>query len=864
MMRSVAMKRALVAVPLGLAAALLFVGTGRNRGVARAADPDVCAKLPPADRDKIDAWTDAECYKKPALGFVRDKEEKRKTGPTRPTAPHGRVTVYYAPQIVAWLRNNRRGQIPDGALIIKEMYDWDSGEFNGRATMMKHKASNYAGWYFSPGDVLAGGCVGCHASALSELTFSDLEHIDGKPHVSMGRGAAQSSSLVLASHPADKKQRADRPQVLSLDDEAMAVPPPSRLGLNLRDNPEFARFYPRPPELSRQSVFPFPAWDTARPFVAKRPGPAMFLPATNCFGCHDAQVADKESPMVLPAPRSHQFLNLSPYAEWSASLMGLSGRDPVFHAQLESEKALRPDQSAAIDDACYRCHGAAGQRQIHLDLNRPFAHDMVYAQGDHALARYGALARDGVTCTVCHHMAKSGLGEERTFTGQFELSKPDEMFGPYSDNVRAEPMKQLLGVTVRGGDHIRSSAMCGSCHTVILPRVPSGYRGDPFSDRSLGREHEQTTYLEWRNSAYQNESSPGPDARTCQSCHMPVQFESLQGGAPLVLSSKIANIEEFMPHVPGSLPEAEITLSVRKPYARHSLVGINLFVMQMFSQFAGVLGIARRDPRADGPEFLSSLNLSQREALNMAQRQTARVDLVEPARVVKEGGGTLLTTVRVTNLAGHKFPSGVGFRRAFLEFVVRDSDDKVVWASGQTDSLGVILGENGQPLPSEFTQDPAALQPHHNRITRPDQVQIFEERTTDQSNRLTTSFLGLFHHAKDTRLLPKGWSPSARNTEFMQPVDVGGKKIYQEGRNYHDVTYAVALSPAAQKKSLTVQASLYYQSIPPYYLKERFATAKGPETQRLYLLTSGLDTSGTLRDWKLLVASSGKLAVKTP
>jgi hypothetical protein len=404
--------------------------------------------------------------------------------------------------------------------------------------------------------------------------------------------------------------------------------------------------------------------------------------------------------------------------------------------------------------------------------------------------------------------------------------------------------------------------MCGSCHTVILPRVPPGYRGDAFGDRRLARDHEQATYLEWRNSAYQNETASGPEARTCQGCHMPTQLEVQEGAAPIVLSSKIANIEEFMPHVPGSLPEPEITLPTRKPFARHTLVGINVFVMQMFSQFAGVLGIGRRDPRADGPEFLSSLNLAQREAVSMAQRQTARVEFSEPARLTKEGGGTLLATVRVTNFAGHKFPSGVGFRRAFLEFVVRDSSDKVVWASGQTDSVGVIVGEDGQPLPSEFTQDPAALQPHYSRITRPDQVQIFEERTSDHAGRLTTSFLSAFHHAKDTRLLPKGWSPQARDVEFMQPVDVGGKKIYTEGRHYHDVTYAVRLSPAVMQKPLSVQATLYYQSIPPYYLKERFSTAKGPETQRLYLLTSGLDTSSTLRDWKLLIASSGKLAVR--
>jgi hypothetical protein len=43
------------------------------------------------------------------------------------------------------------------------------------------------------------------------------------------------------------------------------------------------------------------------------------------------------------------------------------------------------------------------------------------------------------------------------------------------------------------------------------------------------------------------------------------------------------------------------------------------------------------------------------------------------------------------NLAGHGFPTGVGFRRAFIELVVKDASGKVVWGSGRTNELGVIV-----------------------------------------------------------------------------------------------------------------------------------------------------------------------------
>jgi hypothetical protein len=56
--------------------------------------------------------------------------------------------------------------------------------------------------------------------------------------------------------------------------------------------------------------------------------------------------------------------------------------------------------------------------------------------------------------------------------------------------------------------------------------------------------------------------------------------------------------------------------------------------------------------------------------------------------------------------------------------------------------------------------------------------------------------------------------------------------------------------------NLSVSAQLYYQAIPPYYLRQRFEQApSGEGTQRLYFMTSTLDTTKTpFPGWKLLVA----------
>jgi len=160
-------------------------------------------------------------------------------------------------------------------------------------------------------------------------------------------------------------------------------------------------------------------------------------------------------------------VNLSPYTEWRASLMGLAGRDPIFHAQLESEKTLYPSQASFFDNTCYRCHGVMGQRQVESDKGQPFKHDMVYALPDEPDGKYGALARDGVSCSACHRISKDDLGKPETFTGKFKLDPPDVVNGQYEKPTEL-PMKNALGITPRQMPHIKTSALCGSCHTVIF------------------------------------------------------------------------------------------------------------------------------------------------------------------------------------------------------------------------------------------------------------------------------------------------------------------------------------------------------------------------------------------------------------
>ena len=548
-------------------------------------------------------------------------------------------------------------------------------------------------------------------------------------------------------------------------------------------------------------------------------------------------------------------INLSPYTEWRASMMGLAGRDPIFHAQLESEKTMRPSQAAFLDNTCYRCHGVMGQRQLESDKNQPFEHRMVYALTDDADGKYGALARDGVSCAVCHRVSKEELGTPATFTGKFKLDPANVSNGPY-DQLITLPMKNATGVTPRYGEHIKTSALCGSCHTVILPVFDS--RGRPVLDKSGNPKefHEQMTYPEWQNSVYQNEREPikREAVRTCQDCHMQKKFLGQQ------LVFRAANIEDInYPYTDNRAADKDITVRVRDQYSRHTLLGINQFGLMMFEQFPDILGIRTADYMYG--EAVPGLLTAQSSGYDLARRETATIDISSLSRADKY----LEATVKVENLAGHGFPSGVAFRRAWLTFEVLDDKDIVLWASGRTNSVGAIVdGVSNEVLPTEFFYDPATgkqvFQPHYEVITDESQVQIYEELIADAQGKITTSFVGLDHPLKNNRLLPKGWRRDGPYAEFTAPhgdAEHDPEYISTSGATGADrIIYRIPLN-ARTRTAVSVRVTLNYQAIPPYYLKDRFTIGKGAETQRLAFLTSHLNVEKTpIDDWKLPIVSA--------
>jgi hypothetical protein len=290
----------------------------------------------------------------------------------------------------------------------------------------------------------------------------------------------------------------------------------------------------------------------------------------------------------------------------------------------------------------------------------------------------------------------------------------------------------------------------------------------------------------------------------------------------------------------------------------------------MFGQFDGILGVDKVDPMtyARNGNILAIDNM-------VRQAREATVDLAV-ALVDVPVKGPLVAEVIVTNKVGHRFPSGVGFRRAFLEVVARrKSTGEVVWGSGRTNSVGVIVDGKGEPLPSEFLPDDKTFQPHYQDIRGEDQVQIYEELTLNAKHEFNTSFIHRVTHVKNNRLLARGWlseknlegrsdivkqflvaTDPDRETALADPDfrDDGGKGA--SGMDH--IRYVMSLPAGVDNADVAVTATMYYQSIPPYFLAQRFKLAPGGEaTRRLYYLASHLVTKGTpIEDWKLRLVSA--------
>lgn len=409
---------------------------------------------------------------------------------------------------------------------------------------------------------------------------------------------------------------------------------------------------------------------------------------------------------------------------WAPSMMANASRDPLFLATL----TVAEQDAPGVGTTCLRCHtptAFVGGRATPGDGG---ALDPVL--GD----------EDGVSCDTCHRSVVPASDPSAPLLSNARLYFDDGEAGgvPRRQGPRDDPFTSPRHPSV-GSAFIRDARMCGQCHDLMHP---ANTRRDA-TGADLGAPMPlQTTYTEWA----QSELSRGASARTCQQCHMP----EVEGDpVPSTL-------------IPGA--------PARAGQRRHDFAGANAWGASLLrAAFPGEMDEA----------------LDAARARNIASLQSAAT-LTVTADASAAAGSAARVTVRVTNLTGHKLPTG--YEDARLMWLQVSVNDEVVSGAYVDDALV----EDAQLRAYRF------------------QAGHFE------GGRVTRSDFVARHDVvmEDTRIPPAGMVPDATTA----PVD----RDYSGGpngalRNYDEATFMVPLPTSGAEA--TVRVRLLYQSTTKHYVE---------------------------------------------
>jgi hypothetical protein len=489
--------------------------------------------------------------------------------------------------------------------------------------------------------------------------------------------------------------------------------------------------------------------------------PSSFAVGADCLACHNG----------LTTPSGE---DVSIGAAWQASMMAHSARDPYWQAAVRREIIDHPERATEIQQECAACHMPMAARTGPVDV---FA---LLAETTAGRTDRPALARDGVSCTVCHQIQPDGLGTEATTNGRFHVAEGDErpIFGPHAiEPGLARVMHSSSRFRPAEGRHVQSSALCASCHTLTTHALGAG-------GRVVGSLPEQMPYAEWQRSVYAGGASR--DARTCQDCHMPAVAEPT--------------------------PIASVLGEPRPDLSRHTFVGANAFMLRMLDRHRDALGV-------EAPS--AALADAARRAERLLTTSTATIAIGQ----VRYEGETVIAAVTVSNLAGHKLPTGYPSRRVWIEFTATDAAGRVVFSSGALLPDGRIAGNDADASAT-------GIEPHHDEIARAEDVQIYEATMVDAAGVATTGLLSGVRYAKDNRLLPRGFEPAGAPPEIAVQGDATADPTFAGGSDR--VRYRVAGLGRVDRfgrGSFRLEAVLRYQPI-AWRWARNLAAYDAPETRR--------------------------------
>lgn len=481
-----------------------------------------------------------------------------------------------------------------------------------------------------------------------------------------------------------------------------------------------------------------------------------FMGSGRCEGCHGHDPSGH-------AMVTQDGVDVNVVDDWRSSMMGNSAHDPFWRAKVSHEVEVNPSHRSALEDKCTSCHAPSGRYESH------FTGHGLYGIGDLVNDPIGL---DGVSCVPCHIQSADSLGLH--FSGKLKLDTLGRpLYGPF-DDVFSAPMASFVGYEPQYGAHVMDAGMCAGCHTLITETAD--LEGDLTGDHFV----EQATYHEWLNSDFNTDEHP-EQGITCQGCHMPL----LNDEVGVVLSANY------------------IFLQPKSPFGQHHFAGANSFMLGMLKDNIAQLGLT-----AEEKHFDSTIVRTDR----MLQQHSLLVEASVPDRT----SDTAFIDVKLTDLAGHKFPSGYPSRRAWVQLLVTNAMGDTLYNNGAWDNAYEVIGHDAQ------------WEPHHDVITGEDQVQIYEMVMADVNGNKTTVLERAKEPLKDNRLAPAGFTSthSTYDTAVVAGVPASDLDFNRdadgvEGSGTDIVHYHVPMN--GHTGLIHVKARVWYQSAPARWMEEMFS-----------------------------------------
>jgi hypothetical protein len=365
-----------------------------------------------------------------------------------------------------------------------------------------------------------------------------------------------------------------------------------------------------------------------------------------------------------------------------------------------------------------------------------------------------SLDNDGVSCTACHQMTADKLGTDESYVGGFTIGNERTIFGPYEEPL-TRPMQMHVRYTPAYGSHqVNRSEFCATCHTLFTNYID--YQGNISTELFP----EQVPYLEWKNSVYPAKNT------SCQSCHMSGVNEAVR------------------------ISRMPMMVAARSPYVLHNFAGGNAFIPAVLRANSDELSVTAAPDDFDRTIATTIANLGN------------ALDLNEHHEMVNDELNVVLT---LENLSGHKLPTGHPFRRLWIHVTAKDTQGNILFESGNWDAMGHIVTVDHN------------FEPHHQVISDPNEVQIYQSVFTDVNGDVSTHLLRGKEYLKDNRIPPKGFTTQHADYTVAKIVGVLNDPDFnckdgKEGSGTDEITYVI---PADGETKISVNVAVCYQTTQP-------------------------------------------------